>query len=73
MSQNIKGVIESSKHFIVLDAISRGVGEDIDNIAKVTKISKAEIEMILDDLAVQRLIIAKQREWSFLTKRLRRA
>ena len=58
MSQNIK-VTDSPKHFIVLDAISRGVG-DIGKIAKVTKISKAEVETILNDLAVQRLIITEQ-------------
>ena len=63
MSQNIK-VTDSPKHFIVLDAISRGVG-DIGKIAKVTKISKAEVEMILNDLAIQRLIIAKQKNSLF--------
>src|ERR671923_1620803 len=55
MSQNIK-VTESPKHFMVLDAISRGVGY-VGKIAKVTKISKAEVEMVLNDLAVQKLII----------------
>ncbi len=49
---------------MVLDAISRGVG-DIGKIAKVTKISKAEVEMILNDLAIQRLIIAKQKNSLF--------
>ena len=63
MSQNIK-VTDSPKHFIVLDAISRGVG-DIGKIAKVTKSSKAEVEMILNDLAIQRLIIAKQKNGLF--------
>jgi transcription initiation factor IIE alpha subunit len=59
MSENIK-VTESPRHFMVLDAISRGVN-DAGKIAKVTKISKAEVEMILNDLAVQRLIIAEQK------------
>ncbi|MDQ3884743.1 MAG: MarR family transcriptional regulator [Thermoproteota archaeon] len=63
MNQNIK-VTDSPKHFMVLDAISRGVG-DIGKIAKVTKISKAEVEMILNDLAIQRLIIAKQKNSLF--------
>lgn len=63
MSQNIK-VTESPKHFTVLDAISRGIG-DAGKIAKVTKISKAEVEMILNDLAVQKLIVAEQKKGLF--------
>ena len=63
MSQNIK-VTENPKHFMVLDAISRGVG-DVSKIAKVTKISKAEVEMVLNDLAVQKLIVAEQKKGLF--------
>jgi DNA-binding MarR family transcriptional regulator len=63
MSQNIK-VTESPKHFMALDAISRGVG-DAGKIAKVTKISKAEVEMVLNDLAVQKLIVAEQKKGLF--------
>lgn len=66
MSENIK-VTESPKHFMVLYAISRGV-EDAGKIAKVTKISKAEVEMLLNDLAVQRLIIAEQKKGLFSKK-----
>jgi DNA-binding MarR family transcriptional regulator len=63
MSDNIK-VIESPKHFVVLDAISRGV-EDAGKIAKVTKTDKAEVEMILNDLAVQRLVTVEQKKGLF--------
>ena len=63
MSQNIK-VTESPKHFTVLDAISKGIG-DVGKIAKVTKISKAEVEMVLNDLAVQKLIVAEQKKGLF--------
>jgi DNA-binding MarR family transcriptional regulator len=63
MSQNIK-VTESPKHFTVLDAISRGIG-DVGKIAKVTKISKAEVEMVLNDLVVQKLIVAEQMKGLF--------
>ena len=63
MSENIK-VVESPKHFVVLDAISRGV-EDADKIAKVTKTNKAEVEMILNDLSAQRLIIVEQKKGLF--------
>jgi hypothetical protein len=63
MSQNIK-VTESPKHFIVLDAISKGIG-GAGKIAKVTKISKAEVEMVLNDLVVQKLIVAEQMKGLF--------
>jgi hypothetical protein len=63
MSENIK-VVESPKHFMVLDAVSRGV-EDAGKIAKVTKIDKAEVEMILNDLAVQRLVVVEQKKGLF--------
>jgi DNA-binding MarR family transcriptional regulator len=63
MSEDIK-VIESPKHFVVLDAISRGV-EDAGKIARVTKIDKAEVEMIVNDLAVQKLVIAEQKKGLF--------
>jgi hypothetical protein len=57
MSQCVK-VIESPQRFIVLDAISRGIG-DIGKIARVTKISsKRDVEVILSDLLVQRLMQA---------------
>lgn len=63
MSENIK-VVESPKHFMVLDAVSRGV-EDAGKIAKVTKTDKVEVEMILNDLAVQRLVVAEQKKGLF--------
>ena len=63
MGQNIK-VTESPKHFMMLDAISRGVGY-VGKIAKVTKISKAEVEMVLNDLAVQKLIVVEQKKGLF--------
>jgi len=63
MSQNIK-VTESPKHFMVIDAISRGI-VDAGKIVRVTKIDKAEVEMILNDLAVQRLIIIEQKKGLF--------
>jgi len=45
---------------MVLDAISQGIGAS-GKIAKVTKVSKDEVEMIINDLAVQKLIVAEQR------------
>jgi hypothetical protein len=45
----------SPKHYMVLDAISRGM-KKIDGIAKVTKLSKDEVLLIVNDLKTQRLI-----------------
>jgi hypothetical protein len=59
MSSNIN-VSKSPKHFMVLYAIFRDV-VDGDKIAKVTKIDKAEAEMILNDLAIQKLVVADQK------------
>jgi hypothetical protein len=46
---------ESPNHFMVLDAVSRGM-KKIDSIAKVTKLSRDEVELILNDLKNQKLI-----------------
>ena len=63
MSENIR-VVDSPRHFLVLDAISRGVN-DAGKIAKVAKIDKAEVEMILNDLSAQRLVILDQKKGLF--------
>ncbi len=49
------GFSQSPIHFMVLDAISRGM-KKIDVIAKVTKLSKDEVELIVNDLKNQKLI-----------------
>ena len=46
---------ESPNHFMVLDTISRGM-KKMDSIAKVTNLSKDEVELILNDLKNQKLI-----------------
>ena len=51
---------ESPNHFIVLDAISRGVSS-VDKISKVSKLSKTEIELVVNDLVVQRLITSNEK------------
>ena len=66
MSENIR-VVDSPRHFVVLDAISRGVN-DAGKIAKVGKINKAEVEMILNDLSAQRLVILDQKKGLFGNK-----
>jgi hypothetical protein len=48
-------VNDSPNHFMVLDAIGRGM-KTADKISTVTKLDKTEVELILNDLAVQRLV-----------------
>ena len=55
MSSDVK-VNDSPNHFIVLDAIGRGM-KTVDKIGKVTRLDKSEVELILNDLAVQRLVV----------------
>ena len=50
----------SPNHFIVLDAVSRGIN-NIDKISRVSKLSKAEIEQIVNDLVFQRLVIRNEK------------
>jgi DNA-binding MarR family transcriptional regulator len=54
MSRETK-VNDSPNHFMVLDAIGRGM-TTVDKISSVTKLDKTEVELILNDLAVQRLV-----------------
>lgn len=51
------GTTDSPRHFMVLDAVSRGMNE-VGKIARVTKLEKAEVELAVNDLAAQRLIMA---------------
>lgn len=57
-------VNESPNHFMVLDAISRGM-KTVDKIAKVTRLDKAEVELIVDDLVTQRLVIGEEKKKLF--------
>jgi predicted transcriptional regulator len=52
---------ESPNHFMVLDAIGRGV-KTIDKIAKVTRLDKARVELTVNDLIVQRLVIRTEKK-----------
>jgi transcription initiation factor IIE alpha subunit len=54
MSREMK-VNDSPNHFMVLDAIGRGM-KTADKISTVTKLDSTEVELILNDLAVQRLV-----------------
>jgi predicted transcriptional regulator len=60
-------VNESPNHFMVLDAIARGI-KTVDKIAKVTKLSKSDVELIVNDLVTQRLVIGEERKKLFAGK-----
>ena len=51
-------------HFIVLDAISRGI-KSIDKIAKATRLPKEEVELVVNDLSLQRLILKEEKKRRF--------
>ena len=51
-------------HFIVLDAIGRGIN-DIDKIARTTRLPKEEVELIINDLSSQRLIMKEEKKRRF--------
>ena len=63
------GFNESPNHFMVLDAISRGM-KKIDSIAKVTKLSKDEVELIVNDLKNQKLITMVVKKGFFGNKKI---
>jgi hypothetical protein len=67
MSREMK-VNDSPNHFMVLDAIARGM-TTADNISSVTKLDKTEVELILNDLAVQRLVNRTEKK-GFLKKKI---
>lgn len=54
-------VNESPNHFIVLDAISRGM-KTFGKIVKATKLDKATVDMVINDLATQRLIVIVEKK-----------
>ena len=69
MSSEVR-INEIPRHFMVLDAITRGI-YDLNKIAKVLKINKEEVELILNDLFTQRLIIKKESRGFFGNKKIK--
>ena len=52
------------RHFIVLDAIARGI-KNVDKISKATRLPREEVELIINDLSLQRLIIKEEKRRRF--------
>lgn len=69
VSGNGSGFNESPNHFMVLDAIARGM-KKVNSIAKVTKLSKDEVELIVNDLRSQRLITLEVKRGFFGNKKI---
>ena len=60
---------QSPNHFMVLDAISRGI-KKIGDIARITKLSKDEVELIVNDLKSQKLIFMNEKKGFFGGKKI---
>src|ERR687890_2276519 len=58
------GANKNPRHFMVLDVISRGVKE-IDKISRTTRLPRQEVELIINDLSLQRLIIKEEKKRRF--------
>ncbi len=54
---------------MVLDAIARGM-KSVDKISRVTRLSRPEIELIVNDLVAQRLVIQTEKKSFFGGKKL---
>ena len=66
MSDNPQNTAKNSpNHFIVLDAIARGL-KNIDKISKATRLSREEVELIVNDLSLQRLAFREEKKKLFL-------
>ena len=59
----------SPNHFMVLDAISRGM-KKTDSIAKATKLSQEEVELIINDLQTQKLIVKQTKKGFFGSRKI---
>jgi hypothetical protein len=52
-------------HFMVLDAIARGIKE-VDRIAEATRLPRGEVEIVVNDLSLQRLVTKEEKKRRFL-------
>jgi hypothetical protein len=51
-------------HFMVLDAIARGIKE-VDRIAEATRLPREEVEIVINDLSLQRLVTKEEKKRRF--------
>ena len=64
MSSGVDELNQSPPHFMVLNAIARGL-KNLNHIPKETKLTKEEVELVINDLAIQRLIVIKEKKSFF--------
>jgi hypothetical protein len=57
----MSSVNDSPNHFIVLDAISRAM-KSVGKLAKVTRLDKALVEMVVNDPVSQRLLVIAEKK-----------
>ncbi len=62
-------VDESPNHFMVLDAISRGI-KSVGKITKVTRLDMPTVELIVNDLIAQRLVLRTEKKGFFGNKKI---
>ena len=58
----------SPNHFIVLDAISRGIS-NLEKISRASKLDKKQVELIVNDLLTQRLIVKIEKKGFIFQKK----
>src|SRR5919202_4411613 len=59
---------DSPNHFILLDAISRGIS-NVEKISRASKLDKKQVELIVNDLLTQRLIVKIERKGFIFQKK----
>jgi predicted transcriptional regulator len=64
MSSSNSEQVETPPHFMVLDAVSRGI-KSPDKISKATKLDKDEVQSVANDLLTQRLIVRAEKKGLF--------
>ena len=68
MSSSNHDLKDSPNHFMVLDAITKGIGR-VDKIAKATKLPVDEVESIANDLLIQRLVVKVEKKGFIFIKK----
>jgi hypothetical protein len=66
----MSSVNDSPNDFMVLDTISRGM-KSVGKIAKVTRLDKTIVEMVVNDLVSQRLVVIAEKKGFFGGKKER--
>ena len=55
---------DNPSHFMVLDAIARGIKE-VDRIVEATRLPRGEVEIVVNDLSLQRLVTKEEKKRRF--------